>query len=95
MNKTEFKKKAKTLVKNNFDVFSNVKIIEMDSGYSAIDNNLFIKYVVIINNANIYLCYVSVDKMYDDDSLFFKETRITKTYSIMGLYNSNTLEKIY
>lgn len=95
MTKTEFKKKAKALVKSNFDVFSNVRIIEMDCGCSTIDNDLFINYVVIINKSSIYLCYVSEDKMYDDETLFYKETRITKTNSITGLYNIDTLEKIY
>jgi hypothetical protein len=95
MNKTEFKKKAKALVKSHFDVFKNVNIIENECGRSTIDNELFINYVVIINKCNVYFCRVSDDSKFNENTLYYKETRIIKTETRMGLYNSNTLEKIY
>ena len=95
MNKTEFKKKAKALVKKQFEMFSNIKIIEMECNRSTIDNDLFINYIVIVDVWNIYRCYVSEDNFYNDSTLYYKELKCKEIEKTTALYDNETLEQIY
>ncbi len=92
MNKTEFKKIAKALVESRYEFYSKVRIIEMNSGRSEIDNMLFINYLVIINDFTVERCHVSED---EDNECFFKQIRMKENDGHKGIYNMDTLKQVY
>ncbi len=96
MNKTELRKIAKELINERFEMFSNIRVIELNCERSSIDNELFINYLVIVANTEIYKIHVSEDNFCGSLDIFYKETHTKEDgNSYTSLYNPVTRERTY
>lgn len=97
MTKKELRRVSNELIKERFEMFSNIKVVELNCDRSTIDKELFINYIVIINNVEFYRVHVSEDNFIEGDTeVFYKETLMQDGECIFnGLYNPVTCEQTY
>ena len=97
MNKTELRRVAKELIKERFEMFTNIRVIELNCERSTIDNKLLINYLVIVNSVQIYKVHVSENNFSGETDVFYKEafTRVDESTSFTGLYNPVTCKQTY
>lgn len=97
MNKTELRKIAKALINERFEMFSNIRLVELDCERSTIDKMLYVNYLVIVNNVQIYKVHVSEDEYQGTTDIFYKEgfTRVDESSTFTGLYNPTTCKQEY
>lgn len=96
MNKTEFKRVAKKLLNERFEMFSNVKVVELRCERSTTDNALFINYLVIISGVQVYKVHISEDEFCGSTDIFCKESLMKECIdSFTGLFDVETCRQIY
>ena len=95
MNKTEFKRVARKLLNERFEMFSNVKVLELNCERSTIDDKLFINYLVIINNVQVYKVHISEDEFCGSTDIFCKESLMKECLEFTGLFDVETCRQVY